>query len=80
VGLELVENKATKDPFPRQQQINKRIKQQAFANGLMCYPMGGTIDGSNGDHVLLAPPYIISEAELQKVVDILETSFAQVFA
>lgn len=80
VGLELVENKAIKDPFPRQQQINKRIKQQAFANGLMCYPMGGTIDGSNGDHVLLAPPYIISEAELQTVVDILETSFAQVFA
>ena len=80
VGLEVVENKATKDPFPRQQQVNKRIKQQAFANGLMCYPMGGTIDGSNGDHVLLAPPYIISEAELQTVVDILETSFAQVFA
>ena len=44
---------------------------EAMARGLMCYPMGGTVDGRQGDHVLLAPPYIATNAELDRIVDLL---------
>ena len=52
----------------------------ATANGLLCYPMGGTIDGQRGDHVLLAPPFIVSEAEVQTIVDRLATSIDEALA
>jgi adenosylmethionine-8-amino-7-oxononanoate aminotransferase len=45
------------------------VKAAAFEAGLVCYPMSGTIDGRRGDHVLLAPPFIISEAEIDELVD-----------
>jgi adenosylmethionine-8-amino-7-oxononanoate aminotransferase len=45
------------------------VKQRALENGLLCYPMGGTIDGVRGDHVLLAPPFIVSESQLDELVD-----------
>jgi adenosylmethionine-8-amino-7-oxononanoate aminotransferase len=47
------------------------VKEEAFARGMACYPMGGTIDGCWGDHVLLAPPYIITAGEVDRIVDIL---------
>jgi adenosylmethionine-8-amino-7-oxononanoate aminotransferase len=46
-----------------------RVKERAFANGPLCYPMGGTIDGRHGNHVLLAPPFIVSEAEVQTIAN-----------
>ena len=46
--------------------------------GLMVYPMGGTVDGQHGDHVLLAPPFIVTTAELDQIVDVLATSIDQV--
>ncbi len=55
-GLELVEDRATKTPFDPALAVNARVKKAAMAKGLMCYPMGGTIDGQHGDHILLAPP------------------------
>lgn len=58
-------------PFEPGAQLHARIKQQALARGLLCYPGGGTIDGTRGDHVLLAPPYITTESELAQAVDIL---------
>ncbi|MBL4741156.1 MAG: hypothetical protein JKY12_09175, partial [Sneathiella sp.] len=47
---------------------NGRIKAAAMEAGLMCYPMGGTIDGRRGDHVLLAPPFIIDRNHIDEIV------------
>ncbi len=69
VGLELVADPATKAPFAPGKKLNARVKAEAFARGLICYPMGGTIDGEQGDHVLLAPPFIITDAEIDQVVE-----------
>lgn len=68
-GVELVRDRANKTPFDPAQRLHARIKKEAFARGLMVYPMGGTVDGWYGDHVLLAPPFIASEAELQIITD-----------
>lgn len=68
-GVELVEDRGTKRPFDPALRLHARIKALAFESGLICYPMGGTIDGRLGDHVLLAPPFIISDAEIAELVD-----------
>ena len=68
VGLELVSNRLSKDPFAPELKLHAAVKQQAMRRGLMVYPMGGTIDGRHGDHVLLAPPFIVSAAELSEIV------------
>jgi adenosylmethionine-8-amino-7-oxononanoate aminotransferase len=57
-GIELVSDRETKQPFDATQRVHARIRSEALARGLMVYPMGGTIDGRSGDHVLLAPPFI----------------------
>lgn len=69
MGLELVKDRATKETFDPALGLGARIKNEAFQRGLICYPDGGTADGYSGDHVLLAPPYIISNAEIEEVVD-----------
>ena len=79
-ALELVEDRASKRPFDAQRRIHSRLKLQAMANGLLCYPMGGTVDGRSGDHVVLAPPYIITEAQLDEIDDRLGRSIDQVIA
>jgi adenosylmethionine-8-amino-7-oxononanoate aminotransferase len=68
-GVELVEERATKTPFDSVLRLHARVKSEAMAAGLMCYPMGGTIDGQRGDHVLLAPPFIATEAVLDEIVE-----------
>jgi adenosylmethionine-8-amino-7-oxononanoate aminotransferase len=68
-AVELVRDRAGKDPFDPGQKLHARIKQEAMARGLMVYPMGGTIDGERGDHVLLAPPFIVDEAGIEAIVD-----------
>ena len=67
-AIELVKDRAHKEPFPPALRLHARVKAAAMREGLCVYPMGGTIDGVRGDHVLLAPPYIIREAELDEVV------------
>ena len=79
-GLELVEDRSSKQPFDPKRKINSRLKLKALENGLMCYPMGGTVDGLAGDHVMLAPPYVISESQLDEAVDKLALSIDQVVA
>jgi adenosylmethionine-8-amino-7-oxononanoate aminotransferase len=69
VGIELVADRGSKEPFDPALRMHARIKAEAMARGLMCYPMGGTIDGSRGDHVLLAPPFIIGNDEVAMIVD-----------
>jgi len=68
-AIELVADRATKRPFDPALKLNQKIKAVAFANGLACYPSGGTVDGRSGDHVLLAPPYIATPAEIDMIVD-----------
>jgi len=68
-GIELVRDRATKAPFDPAQTLHARIKREAMARGLMVYPMGGTIDGREGDHVLVAPPFIVGDDELGVIVE-----------
>jgi adenosylmethionine-8-amino-7-oxononanoate aminotransferase len=78
LGLELVKDKETKESFDPSERIHAKIKAKAMENGLMCYPMGGTIDGRIGDHILLAPAFITSDAELQQGVELLAKSIEAV--
>jgi adenosylmethionine-8-amino-7-oxononanoate aminotransferase len=68
-GLELVRDRATKAPFDPARRLHAAVKAQAMARGLMVYPMGGTIDGRRGDHVLLAPPFIVTDADIDAIVE-----------
>ena len=68
-GIEFVHDRDTKQPFAPEQKLNARIKREAMARGLMVYPMGGTIDGVRGDHVLLAPSFIVTEAHVDAIVE-----------
>jgi adenosylmethionine-8-amino-7-oxononanoate aminotransferase len=68
-ALELVANRDTKAPFDASLQLHARVKRAGMARGLMTYPMGGTIDGVSGDHILLAPPFIVEEQHLDLLVD-----------
>lgn len=76
LGLELVADRAGKTPFDPALKLHTRIKHAALARGLACYPGGGTVDGVHGDHVVLAPPYVISPNEIELVVDRLDGAIA----
>ncbi|OOY33130.1 aspartate aminotransferase family protein [Thioclava sp. F36-6] len=77
-GLEIVADRATKEPMDPAKAINKKLKAAAFEAGLVCYPMGGTIDGQRGDHILLAPPFIITDDQIGELVDKLGTAIREV--
>lgn len=68
LAIELVEDRPTKRPFDPALRLHALIKAEAMARGLMVYPMGGTIDGQAGDHVLLAPPFIVTDDDLDLIV------------
>ncbi len=68
MALEMVHDRPTRQPFAPERKLHAAIKAEAMANGLMVYPMGGTIDGQHGDHILLAPPFIATEGELGEIV------------
>lgn len=70
-AIELVADRAIKAPFDPALTLHQRAKADAFNRGLMIYPGGGTIDGLNGDHILLAPPYNVTDQELEMIVDLL---------
>ena len=78
LGIELVADKVSKIPLPNSTLADKKIKQQAMKNGLMCYPMGGTIDGVNGHHILLAPPFIIERSHIDELVEKLTRTLREV--
>jgi adenosylmethionine-8-amino-7-oxononanoate aminotransferase len=73
-AIELVADRASRTSFDPALKLNQKIKADAFANGLGCYPGGGTVDGVRGDHVLLAPPYIVSAEEIDLIVEKLGTA------
>jgi adenosylmethionine-8-amino-7-oxononanoate aminotransferase len=68
-GLEMVADRSSKQWFDPALKLHTRIKREAMALGLMVYPMGGTVDGRCGDHILLAPAFITSEDELALIVE-----------
>lgn len=77
-GVEFVADKASKTPFESAQKINAKVKTAAMKEGLMCYAMGGTIDGQNGDHVMFAPPFIINEKQVAEIADKFEVALTSV--
>ena len=76
LGLEFVQDREQKTPFEPHMSINRKIKAAAFEAGLICYPMGGTIDGKSGDHLLLAPPFILDDKHIDEIITKLSTAFA----
>ncbi|WP_027211996.1 aspartate aminotransferase family protein [Burkholderia sp. WSM2232] len=68
VGVELVRDRETRAPFDAGLKLHAAIRREAFARGLMVYPMGGTVDGKIGDHVLLAPPFICTARDIDEIV------------
>ncbi|MDI1347402.1 MAG: aspartate aminotransferase family protein [Pseudolabrys sp.] len=68
-GVELVADRASKESFDPARKIHAKVKQEAMARGLMTYPMGGTVDGVRGDHILLAPPFIINGDAIDTIVE-----------
>ncbi|NKX44755.1 aspartate aminotransferase family protein [Roseicyclus persicicus] len=80
IALELVADRATKAPFDRDRRLFMKIRAQAMANGLICYPVGGNVDGHSGDIVIFAPPYNATDDELAEIVDKGATSVRQVLA
>ena len=75
VGVEFVQDRETTACLDPSLKFHAVLKREAFAQGLICYPMGGTLDGRNGDHVLLAPPFIVQNEHLDELVEKLETAF-----
>jgi adenosylmethionine-8-amino-7-oxononanoate aminotransferase len=69
MGVELVEDRSTKATFDPKEKLHARVKREAMGRGLMIYPMGGTIDGGRGDHVLLAPPFIVNDEAIDTIVE-----------
>lgn len=78
LGLEIVKDHETKEPFEAEFAIPARLKTVAFEAGLICYPMGGTVDGKQGAHVLLAPPFIMETSHIDLIVGTLEKALAKV--
>jgi adenosylmethionine-8-amino-7-oxononanoate aminotransferase len=68
-GVELVADRGSKEPFAPEVKLNALVKREAMVRGLLVYPMGGTIDGTRGDHVLLAPPFIVNREQVDAIVE-----------
>jgi adenosylmethionine-8-amino-7-oxononanoate aminotransferase len=78
LGLEVVKERETKEPFDPELALAPRLKAAAFEAGLICYPMGGTIDGKRGAHILLAPPFIMETSHIDLIVGTLEDALQEV--
>ncbi|MGI9480826.1 MAG: aspartate aminotransferase family protein [Hyphomicrobiales bacterium] len=69
LGIEFVADRQTKEPFDASRNVAAKLKARAMDNGLVCYPDNGTVDGERGDHVLIAPPFIITDAQISELVE-----------
>jgi adenosylmethionine-8-amino-7-oxononanoate aminotransferase len=77
-GVEFVRNRETKEPFDPAMKLNALVGNRAFEKGLITYPGGGGADGVRGDHILLAPPFIITEEQIDRLVEILDKAIAEI--
>jgi adenosylmethionine-8-amino-7-oxononanoate aminotransferase len=80
LGIEFVKNKSRREPFPREENIAEKIRQAALAENVLTYPSQGCIDGIRGDHVLLAPPFVLTTAESEIIARALGAALARVFS
>jgi len=78
LGIEFVMCKETKKPFPKELNLNKLVVNGAFERGVVIYPGKGSVDGVNGDHVLLSPPLIINKEEIDIMIRVLEATLIEV--
>ncbi|MDQ0396312.1 aspartate aminotransferase family protein [Labrys monachus] len=77
IGIELVADRDSKEPFPAEKGLFLKIRSRAMENGLICYPSGGNVDGIRGDTVILAPPYIATDGELDEIAGRFAVSLRQ---
>jgi len=80
LGIEFVKDKSTREAFPREENIAEKIRQAALAENVLTYPSQGCVDGSRGDHVLLAPPFVLTPAESEIIARALGAAVARVFS
>ena len=80
LGIEFVKNKSTREPFPKEQNIAERMRQAMLQKNVLTYPTQGCVDGSRGDHILLAPPFILTADESHLIADALKFALRQVFS
>ena len=78
-GVEFVKDKATREPFPRADNVAEKIRQAALLQNVLTYPTQGCVDGLRGDHVLLAPPFIITPGECALIAAALKSALEKVF-
>lgn len=79
-GVEFVKDKATREPFAKEAGIAEKIRQAALEKGVLTYPSQGTVDGVRGDHLLLAPPFVLKPEEGQLIADAIEYALGKVFS
>ena len=80
IGVEFVKDKTSREPFPPAQNIAERIRQAAMEEGVLTYPTQGCADGLRGDHILLAPPFILTADESARIAAALQSALAKVLA
>ena len=80
IGIELVRDRATKQPFPRERALSQSIGGRAFEDGLICYPCAGHVGGVMGDTIIVAPPYNAGEAELAELIEKLTGAIGRALA
>lgn len=80
IGVEFVADRNSKEPIDSAMKIHKLVQKTAMQNGVLCYGMGGTIDGRRGDHILIAPPYNINDAEQAEVIEKISTAVTATLA
>ncbi|HXY26152.1 MAG TPA: aspartate aminotransferase family protein [Candidatus Acidoferrum sp.] len=80
LGVEFLKDKTTREPFPKAANIAEKIRQAAVAEGVLTYPTQGCVDGQRGDHILLAPPFTISQEECGVIARALQAALARVFS
>ena len=76
IGIELVIDRVSKEPFDPDLKLHQQVQMQAMRDGLLCYGMGGTVDGRLGNHILIAPPYTIEEPDEDEIVTKLASAVA----
>ncbi len=79
LGVEFVKDKTTREPFPKEANVGEKIRQAALQKNVLTYPSQGCVDGLRGDHILLAPPFIISGEECSQIAQALKFAVAQTF-
>jgi adenosylmethionine-8-amino-7-oxononanoate aminotransferase len=80
IGIELVRDRATREPFPAERALSQAIGRRAFEDGLICYPCAGHVGGVRGDTIIVAPPYNASEAELAELIEKLAGAIGRTLA